>query len=42
MRIAFSGSHRVGKSTLVDRIAEALPTYTAVEEPYYLLEEEGY
>lgn len=42
MRIAFSGSHRVGKSTLVERVAEALPRYVTVAEPYYLLEEEGY
>src|SRR5882724_6743886 len=42
VRIAFAGSHRVGKSTLVERVVEALPGYTAVDEPYYLLEEEGY
>lgn len=42
MRIAFSGSHRVGKSTLVEHVADALPRYTSVNEPYYLLEEEGY
>jgi predicted ATPase len=42
MRIAFSGSHRVGKTTLVERIAEALPGYTTVDEPYYLLEADGY
>lgn len=42
MRIAFSGSHRVGKSTLIERVAEALPGYETVDEPYYLLEEDGY
>lgn len=42
VRIAFSGSHRVGKSTLVELVADALPRYTTVDEPYYLLEEEGY
>lgn len=42
MRIAFSGSHRVGKSSLLERVAEALPRYTAVDEPYYLLEEDGH
>ena len=42
VRIAFSGSHRVGKSTLIERVAEALPSYAVVAEPYYLLEEEGY
>ncbi len=42
VRIAFSGSHRVGKSTLVQEVAGALPQYACVEEPYYLLEEDGY
>lgn len=42
VRIAFSGSHRVGKSTLVEHIAIALPAYTVVDEPYYLLEEDGH
>jgi hypothetical protein len=42
VRIAFSGSHRVGKSTLVELLADALTGYTAVDEPYYLLEGEGH
>ncbi|HSR98135.1 MAG TPA: AAA family ATPase [Kofleriaceae bacterium] len=42
MRVAFSGSHRVGKTTLVERVAERLPGYATVDEPYYLLEEDGY
>lgn len=42
MRIAFSGSHRSGKSTLIERVAEALLGYDTVDEPYYLLEEDGY
>jgi predicted ATPase len=42
MRIAFSGSHCVGKSTLLAAVAEALPRHTLVDEPYHLLEEEGY
>ena len=42
MRIAFSGSHRVGKSTLLEHVAIALPGHTVVDEPYYLLEEDGY
>jgi predicted ATPase len=42
VRIAFSGSHRVGKSTLVEQVARALPQYAAVDEPYRLLEEDGY
>src|SRR6187399_2742819 len=42
MRIAFSGSHRVGKSTLIEHVAIALPAYSVVDEPYFLLEEDGY
>src|SRR5947209_2031934 len=41
MRIAVSGSHRTGKSTLVADLADLLPGYAAVPEPYELLEEEG-
>lgn len=42
MRIAISGTHFSGKSTLVEELSKALPKYSAVEEPYRLLEEEGY
>jgi predicted ATPase len=42
MRIAISGTHFSGKSTLVVALSEILPQYTAIEEPYYLLSEEGY
>jgi hypothetical protein len=42
VRIAFSGSHRVGKSTLLELVSEALPDHETVTEPFYLLEEEGY
>ena len=42
MRIAVCGSHRVGKSTLIARLAEHLPSYGLVDEPYQRLEEEGY
>jgi predicted ATPase len=42
VRIAFSGAHRVGKTTLIERVAEALPGYALVPEPYHLLEEDGY
>lgn len=42
MRIAISGGHRVGKTTLAEALANALPQYELVPEPYYLLEEEGY
>jgi hypothetical protein len=42
MRIAISGSHLVGKTTLAEALAEALPRYELVPEPYYLLEEDGH
>jgi hypothetical protein len=42
MRIAISGTHFSGKSTLVEELSRALPKYSIIEEPYYLLEEEGY
>jgi deoxyadenosine/deoxycytidine kinase len=42
MRIAFTGSHRVGKTTLAEEIADNLPGYYFRNEPYLQLEEEGY
>jgi predicted ATPase len=42
VRIAFSGTHRTGKTTLVAAIAELLPTYRVIDEPYRLLEESGH
>jgi len=42
MRVAFSGTHRSGKSALIGELAGLLPEYATVDEPYYLLEEEGY
>ena len=42
MRIAISGTHFSGKSTLIASLLEQLPDYTAVDEPYFLLEEDGY
>ncbi|MHA7631623.1 AAA family ATPase [Corallococcus sp. M7] len=42
MRIAMSGTHRAGKSTLIEDLGEELPEYRAIDEPYHLLEEEGY
>ena len=42
MRIAVSGAHRTGKTTLVEELARALPSCTVVEEPYHQLEEEGH
>jgi hypothetical protein len=42
MRIAVSGTHHAGKSTLIDDLSDLLPGYDTVDEPYRLLEEEGY
>jgi AAA domain-containing protein len=42
MRIAISGSHLVGKTTLAESLASALPRHELVPEPYHLLEEDGY
>jgi hypothetical protein len=42
MRIAISGSHLVGKTTLAEALAEALPHHQVMPEPYRLLEEEGH
>lgn len=42
MRIAISGSHRTGKSTLLSELSAHLPDHTLVEEPYRVMEEEGY
>jgi hypothetical protein len=42
MRIAVSGAHRTGKTTLVDELLRGLASYVGVAEPYHLLEEEGH
>lgn len=42
MRIAVSGAHRTGKTTLIDELVGSLPTFRAVDEPYCLLVEEGH
>lgn len=42
MRIAVSGAHRTGKTTLIEELSRALPDYGVVDEPYYLLAEEGH
>lgn len=42
MRIAIAGSHRVGKSALVDELAAALPGYATVDEPYQTMTEDGH
>lgn len=42
MRVAFSGSHRTGKTSLIEAVAASLPGYRVVDEPYALLEDDGY
>lgn len=42
MRIAFSGAHRTGKTSLVEALGTLLPSYAVAEEPYRLLEDEGH
>lgn len=42
VRIAIAGSHRVGKSALVDELAAALPGYATVDEPYVAMAEDGH
>lgn len=42
MRIGVSGTHGTGKTTLVENLCERLPGHVSVDEPYLLLEEEGY
>jgi predicted ATPase len=41
-RIAVSGSHATGKSTLVRGLTQRLPGAIGVDEPYYLLTDEGH
>jgi predicted ATPase len=42
MRIAVSGAHRTGKTTLIEELSRALPAYAVTDEPYHLFEEEGH
>ena len=39
MRIAFSGAHRTGKTSLVDELLFLLPGYVSFDEPYHLMSE---
>jgi nicotinamide riboside kinase len=41
MRIAVTGAHKVGKTTLIEKLKEALPEYECKAEAYYELEEMG-
>ena len=42
MRVAFAGTHRTGKTTLLEAVHARLPAYQVVEEPYRWLEDEGH
>lgn len=42
MRIAFTGTHKVGKTTLAEELADELPGYEFYNEPYLQLLEKGY
>jgi len=42
MRIGISGTHGTGKTTLAEALCADLPGHVTADEPYYLLEEEGY
>jgi AAA domain len=42
MRIGISGTHGTGKTTLAEALCAHLPGHFTADEPYYLLEEEGY
>ena len=42
MRVGISGTHGTGKTTLAGALCARLPGYSVADEPYYLLEEEGY
>jgi|SRR6516225_3153737 len=42
MRVGISGAHGTGKTTLAEALCAHLPGHVTADEPYYLLEEEGY
>jgi hypothetical protein len=42
MRIAISGTHGTGKTTLAEALSAHLQGHVVADEPYYLLEEQGY
>lgn len=41
MKIAITGTHRVGKTTLAEKLYEIFPDYEHYSEPYFELEEAG-
>lgn len=42
MRVGISGTHGTGKTTLAGALCARLPGHVVADEPYYLLEDEGY
>jgi len=42
MRIGISGTHGTGKTTLAQALCAHVPSHVAADEPYWLLEAEGY
>jgi hypothetical protein len=42
MRVGVSGAHGTGKTTLAGELCAHLTGHVPVDEPYFLLEEEGY
>jgi hypothetical protein len=42
VRIAVSGTHMTGKSSLVEALGASLPHHRTIPEPYVILEERGY
>jgi len=42
MRIAITGAHKVGKTSLINELRTALPDYEFKAEAYYELEEKGF
>jgi predicted ATPase len=42
LRAGISGTHGTGKTTVAEALCARLPGHVAADEPYYLLEDEGY
>lgn len=42
MKIAFTGAHQVGKTSLAERLHVSLPEFVFIPEPYQELEEKGH
>jgi hypothetical protein len=42
MRVAISGTHRTGKTTLARALGARLPGHLVADEPYHRLEDQGY